>query len=182
MPLRPHLLSACLALFALLAFTAQAAGPAPDDLAPGLLDTHNAWRAQVGVAPLRWADDLAADAGRWAATLAHDGCRMRHSPDAERPDAGENLFWASPLRWSDGRTEVQAVDGRQVADAWAGERADYDHARNSCTPGKPCGHYTQMVWRGSRELGCARQVCADRAQLWVCRYRPAGNYVGERPY
>ena len=148
-----------------------------------LIDAHNVWRAAVGVAPLHWANDLAVGAQDWADHLAtHKGCAMEHSTADRRQKTGENLYWASPLRWSDGRIELQSVAPSKVVNAWGGERADYDYPNNTCPAGKQCGHYTQVVWRSTREVGCAMQQCADKSQVWVCRYRPTGNWVGERPY
>lgn len=148
-----------------------------------LIDAHNRWRSAVGVGPLRWADDLATGARQWADRLARErNCRMQHSPAELRQQTGENLFWASPRRWSDGRVELQPLSGAQVVDSWGQERDDYQPARNTCRAGRVCGHYTQVVWRDTREVGCAMQQCDDRSQVWVCRYRPAGNWVGQRPY
>lgn len=166
-----------------LALWLGSGGPAPAQTAQAdaLVSAHNRWRAEVGVAPLRWADDLAQSAQRWADTLARDNaCRMRHG--GAPGNAGENLYWASPVRWSDGRTEVQQIRPEQVVNAWGSEKLDYFADTNRCTPGKMCGHYTQMVWSSTRELGCAAQVCDNREQLWVCHYRPAGNYVGQKPF
>jgi hypothetical protein len=42
------------------------------------------------------------------------------------------------------------------------------------------GHYTQMIWRASRQVGCATAVGA-REEFLVCRYSEAGNVYGERP-
>ena len=95
---------------------------------------------------------------------------------------GENLFWASPLRWSDGRVEVQAITPAEVAHDWASERSDYDYASNTCRTGAQCGHYTQMVWRTTTQVGCGMAICPDKGQIWVCNYNPAGNWVGEKPY
>ena len=43
------------------------------------------------------------------------------------------------------------------------------------------GHFTQLVWRDTREVGCALAKNADNDVL-VCRYSKAGNYVGEIPF
>ena len=41
------------------------------------------------------------------------------------------------------------------------------------------GHYTQVIWPGTRELGCA--IARTRSdEVLVCRYWPAGNVWGER--
>ena len=142
-----------------------------------ILRVHNAWRARVGTPPLRWSGDLADAARSWAATLADRRCRLEHSDEA----FGENLFFASALQ-SGGRRQLLHMRPGQVVEAWAGEAADYAYASNSCARGKMCGHYTQIVWKGTREVGCGMAVCSDLGQIWVCEYRPAGNVVGRRPY
>lgn len=157
--------------------------PAPQLTAPQrqeLLAAHNRWRARVGVPALGWSEALAQSSARWATELARSrACALQHS---DSPDVGENIYWAGALEWSDGRTELQAVTPTDVVDLWGRESADYNLARNTCQPGKQCGHYTQLVWKATREVGCALQVCAGKAQIWVCQYQPAGNYVGQRPY
>jgi pathogenesis-related protein 1 len=173
MKIKPLLLTMLLG-----AACAQAAGV--DSAA--MLAAHNRWRAQVGVGPMKYSPELAASAQAWANELKQSNqCRMRHSsPDGQY---GENLYWASALSWSDGRRELQKVLASKPVDDWGSEKADYNHANNSCKPGKMCGHYTQMVWKTSTQLGCAMAVCTDsREQVWVCRYRPAGNVVGRKPY
>ena len=82
---------------------------------------------------------------------------------------GENLF------------EITGGDasGTQVVNAWAAESRNYDYRRNKCR--KVCGHYTQIVWRDTREIGCG--VARGRGrEVWVCDYDPPGNWVGQRPY
>jgi pathogenesis-related protein 1 len=142
-----------------------------------MLRAHNQVRSLVDVGPLRWSAPLAVSASRWASHLARsNGCAMKHGAP------GENLYWASPLTWSDGRSERQRVSEDDVVSSWAAERASYDHGTNSCRPGKTCGHYTQVVWRATAEVGCGRSLCPSQGQIWVCRYRPFGNVVGEKPY
>lgn len=155
--------------------------PAADRVSPAaMVAAHNDVRVELKLPVLRWSDRLAEDAGRWADELAQKrGCKMEH---AGVEGQGENLYWASPLLWSDGRRELQAVTAEKVVAAWASERRDYDHAHNRCRAGKACGHYTQIVWRRTTEVGCAMSVCPDQGQIWVCRYQPPGNWVGERPY
>ena len=150
----------------------------------GMIEVHNRVRASVGVPPLTWSPTLASYAQAWAEHLASDGCRMVHRSHAGNNPlkAGENLYWASPTRWSDGRSEPQRIAPEQPPAAWAGEGSDYDLGSNRCAEGKVCGHYTQMVWASSRQVGCGSQLCADGGQIWVCNYDPPGNWVGQRPY
>ncbi len=147
-----------------------------------IVAAHNKWRAEAGVGKLSYSPELEASAQAWADNLKNTNhCHMRHSaPDGRY---GENLFWASALAWTDGRRELQPVPPEMPVDSWASERAFYSYANNSCAPGKMCGHYTQLVWKASKKVGCAYAVCEDsKEQIWVCQYEPAGNLIGSRPY
>jgi pathogenesis-related protein 1 len=147
-----------------------------------MLETHNQWRKLVGTPPLQYSAKLAASSKQWAEHLKQSNhCRMKHS----KPENmyGENLYWASAIKWSNGKREVQQVASKKVVDSWASERSDYDYKQNSCTPGKMCGHYTQLVWRSTTLVGCSAAVCeGSKEQVWVCRYKTPGNWVGELPY
>jgi len=147
-----------------------------------MVKAHNRWRMEAGVKePLVYSAELAAASRLWANTLQQSNqCQMEHS---EGEDYGENLFWASATQWSDGRLELQKVTPAMVVDSWGSEKAYYNYADNSCKEGEMCGHYTQVVWRDTQQVGCAVAVCENtRQQVWVCQYLPAGNWEGKKPY
>lgn len=109
-------------------------------------------------------------------------CIWEHN--ADRSDGfseyiGENLFAATYEA-----TAIQAVN------SWAEEVDFYDYTENSCDDGEMCGHYTQIVWRDTTDVGCAMAYCSNlentswtsSAYLVVCNYSPGGNYIGEQPY
>jgi pathogenesis-related protein 1 len=144
-----------------------------------LVTTHNKWRKSVGVPALRWSSALARDAQAWAEVLSKKSCKMRH---AKQRQYGENIFWASAQRWSDGRREVQNISGEAVVNNWGSEVRDYNYKKNKCHRGRQCGHYTQVVSRRTQKVGCGMAVCPDKGQVWVCRYDPPGNIAGHRPY
>jgi len=150
--------------------------------ASSIVAAHNKWRTEVGVQALSHSPKLAKSAQAWANHLKQSrNCAMQHSTPKGR--YGENLFWASPLMWSDGRKELRKVSPAEVIDSWGSEKADYDLASNECKAGAVCGHYTQIVWRDTLKLGCCMADCRNTHGLvWVCHYSPAGNFVGETPY
>ncbi len=145
-----------------------------DDFQTPILAAHNAERAQVGTPPLVWDDTLAAHAAVWAQRLAQLG-RLEHSANADRPGEGENLWMGS----AGGYSPAEMVAG------WAGEKADFsngtfpDVARSGNW--QSVGHYTQMIWRATTAVGCAKASSAQ-ADILVCRYAPAGNFTGEKPF
>lgn len=139
----------------------------------GITAAHNAIRCRVSrpsgetLPPLAWSSALAADAQRYAAELAKSRCGLKHS----QTDHGENLFGGSGRNTPD-----------HVVERWAREQRCFQYQSFpqccSCT----CGHYTQIVWGDTRRLGCGMASCPDGAEVWVCRYDPAGNYAGRSPY
>ncbi len=144
-----------------------------------MVTAHNTWRAKVGVPAVTWSSKLADVAQSWADNLKSQGCKMQHSTGT---GYGENLYWASPLKYSDGRVAAQTIPPTKAVDSWGNEIKDYTYDSNTCATGKVCGHYTQVVWKTSTEIGCGMAVCGDFSQVWVCNYNPLGNYRGQKPY
>lgn len=151
----------------------------------GALNAHNHVRAKHGLQPLKWSDKLAAYSQEWADHLGRGkSCKMYHRSGS--PPYGENLYISSPIIWTENNKEVarerNQVNIKSVVKAWTDEEQWYNYKTNSCQPGRQCGHYTQVVWRETTEVGCAVKFCGDQSQNWVCSYNPPGNYTGKRPY
>jgi len=144
--------------------------------AAAMLAAHNSWRAKYGVPPLQWSAKLADVAQHWADHLASTSCTPGHSGN----QYGENVYWGSPVQWSNGRSEVSPTSAQTVVDSWGNEVEYYDYSDNSCHA--TCGHYTQVVWKDTKEVGCGMAVCGNKAQIWICSYDPPGNAVGKKPY
>ena len=143
-------------MLALAARTAHAEPLTP--VMQAVLDAHNAYRAKHCVPPLTWSVQLASSAQQWA-----NRCDFNH--DDHSPH-GENLFWGTSGAYS-----PQAA----VA-AWYEEIADYNFSRPDFS--EQAGHFTQVVWRGSKQLGCGMATCRGN-HFWVCRYSPPGNVTGQ---
>ncbi|GMY38828.1 pathogenesis-related protein 1-like [Fagus crenata] len=129
------------------------------------LNAQNAARAKVGVPPLTWDNKVAAYAQNYANQRIGD-CKLVHSGGPY----GENIAWGSG--------DLKATD---AVNMWVGEKPHYDYNSNSCVGGA-CLHYTQVVWRKSVRLGCAKVRCKSGGTFIGCNYDPPGNYIGERPY
>ncbi len=129
---------------------------------------HNKVRAAVGVGPLKWSPTLATYAQKWADQLAGGTCKMEHRSDSQY---GENIYTGTTGHFN-------AVD---AARAWESEKKFYGGGVLKQSGWKPAGHYTQMVWRDTRMLGCGEATC-NKMLIVVCNYDPPGNYVGRKPY
>jgi hypothetical protein len=70
---------------------------------------------------------------------------------------------------------------------WVAEKKDY-HGQpvpSSKTPEWLTypSHYTQMVWRDTKEVGCGIERGGGHPfMVLVCRYSPPGNWEGQKPY
>ena len=147
------------------------------ELAREAVEAHNRERRQHGVGDLSWDPKLTALAEQWA----HHLCRGGKSPPMlqHRPagGAGENL-------WEAVTTENTRYTVTDAVKSWAGEQRYYNERSGRCQGGT-CGHYTQLVWRNTKQVGCAIKSCpagAFTATICVCNYTPAGNFANERPY
>ncbi|KAL5699285.1 hypothetical protein ACHQM5_030213 [Ranunculus cassubicifolius] len=135
------------------------------------LFAHNLIRATKLELPLMW-DSQLENYARWWAGIRKSDCKAMHSFPENNFKLGENIYWGSGTTW----TPTDAVM------AWADEAKYYHYWTNSCDSGEVCGHYTQLVWRNTRRVGCARVICDDGDVFMSCNYDPVGNYVGQRPY
>lgn len=131
---------------------------------------HNQARYEVGSRPLVWDPFLAAQAASYGPQLSLYG-RPVHSSRAGRETSRENLLQALP------GTSPQAMVG-----VWIAERQNFI---NGVFPDvsktgnwADVGHYSQMVWPTTTNLGCAIHRGGQFDWL-ICRYSPPGNKDGK---
>jgi hypothetical protein len=116
---------------------------------------------------LTWSDELAAHAQSWADHLASLGGRtLEHSPqDAE----GENLWLGTSSRFN----------YTAMVDSWGNEKSFFFRGIfpniSSTRNWKDVGHYTQIIWQNTSQVGCA--IASSKGNdVLVCRYNPPGNW------
>ena len=144
-----------------------------------LVRYHNKVRDEVGVGPVKWSPALARFAQEWADEVARTG-KIGHRPGEGEfaQKYGENIAWGSG----------GGYDVLTAARSWYEEKESY-------TPGTPiprdfrdfkAGHYTQMVWKDTTEIGAGKAVIQagdQKGSLFVvCNYNPRGNMIGEKPF
>ncbi len=156
------------------------------ELPERFLKSHNDIRSRYNLPKLKWDAQIAKYAQVWADYLRDNyQCQMHHRSSLNRTDGkryGENLAW----NWYSQPVGVGAFkESPEFGNlGWSQECADYDYDQNSCTAGKMCGHFTQVVWKETKLVGCGVAVCNQgegkytgkgRAEVWVCNYDPPGN-------
>lgn len=171
------------------------AGPVLNvSLMNALLLAHNRVRrnvtpSAVSMPMLRWNEQLAAGAQAYSATCPG----ITHSQQAHRMNksltgfdwVGENLAAGMVFEWGG---FLKAVD------MWADEGKGFAYVASCdtsavcgvCVDYLTCGHYEQMVWSNTTDVGCGYTLCNDDPREYydhyVCWYGRGGNFRGKAPY
>merc|ERR1712130_883931 len=130
------------------------------------LAAHNAYRAKHGVAGLKLSSKLNALAQEWADHLIAKNA-FEHRPNNAN---GENIYMSS------GRAAQDQAQG--AVDSWYSEIKDYTFGKEPSRGGPVTGHFIQVVWKGSTEVGVG--VAQEGSKMVVvANYSPPGNYIGQ---
>ncbi|KAG5316096.1 GAPR1 protein, partial [Acromyrmex insinuator] len=140
-------------------------GP-PKEFINVCLDTHNFYRSRHGVPPLRLSKQLCKTSQDWANILAAKG-RLEHKANI---DYGENLY----CMWSSNPKTI--VGGEEPVNEWYAEEVQHQYGKEPTT--LKTGHFTQVIWRDSTELGVGMARNRNGEVYVVCNYNPAGNFLG----
>ncbi|KAJ5280594.1 hypothetical protein N7478_005966 [Penicillium angulare] len=144
-----------------------------------VLQVSNGYRDAHEATGLVWNETLTKYARDWAET-----CIWKHSDGPY----GENIAFGYP-------------NASAAVEAWGNEGELYNFNKPTGFT-EATGHFTQLVWKSTLEVGCAAVNCgytedflkakrdvlgprtadgSSRAQGWyvVCEYTPVGNVVGD---
>lgn len=172
-----------------------------------IIDSHNVYRAKVArgeeskglpgpqysaadMQQLAWNEELAQVAQAWASSCpnyhdCHD-CRKLLSRSYY---VGQNIFyeWSSTDGGSVWDTAIRLwyEEVQYVPNYLTKSYRSMDHA--------VIGHYTQLVWAETREIGCgaAYHDCSKvfkgrswklKCKIYVCNYGPTGNFLSKPMY
>ena len=145
-----------------------------------ILKAHNDHRVRhESTLPLKWSKAAERIAQKWCDQLATEG-KMYHSDfETFREKMGENLYMQD---WESGHSDIAegSVAGwYEEEDFWdyrSGTSSNTGVYLNSYNEDPPVGHFTQVVWRETTEVGCGH---TSKSETYVCcNYNPPGNELG----
>lgn len=119
---------------------------------------HNELRAAWGAPPLVWSKVLSDSAQAVA-----DTCVIRPSGS----EFGENMLLSSGALTCSKSSEFWH-ESETLWESLGGDQPDFY---------PDTGTFTQMVWKSTMQVGCAKKQC-DSGDFVVCHYYPPGNIVG----
>jgi len=144
---------------------------------------------------LKWNDELATLAQRWA-----DQCVWKHDKAYGTTDyysVGQNMaIYMSPVAFTERHYAVH-IEGwyGEVKDFTAANVGDFTKASEVADANQVViGHYTQVVWGKTKEVGCGVAIFENPnhlksnggnypfIEILVCNYGPVGNNLGQAVY
>lgn len=125
-----------------------------------------------GCHPLKLSESLGARAQSWAEHLT-DSDSYRHSVDRRRVGVGENLAF----RWY--TSGGKRPKGDEIADVWYNEVKDYSWEIPEINLTRFAGHFTQLIWAGTTQVGFGVAADGKGKVTVVAQYQTAGNVIGE---
>lgn len=156
-----------------------------DNFEQSILQLHNNFRENHRVEPLVWDATLAEQSKKWADYICKNDCEGSQIAHSNYPTItmklgdskyGENVSWNMN---SNGINNVVAVNS--AVNGWYNEYSCYDY--NDPKFSSNSGHFTQVVWKDTKKIGCARSLSSDKTkEMIVCQYSPSGNIDTNKNY
>ena len=134
-----------------------------------ILTRHNYHRKRHQVDNLVRNSEIEKIAQSYSEKLASERQMYHSNNNYNGQSLGENLYacWGS---------YQMSVNGNDATDDWYSEVSLYDFNNPGYKSG--VGHFTQLVWKGSKQLGCGAS-CQNNYCSVTCNYFPAGNYLNQ---
>lgn len=130
------------------------------------LEVHNEYRREHGVSPLVINKEISKISQKWAEELAKRDS-LAYSLNQRY---GESVYCG----WSpDPNTKIKA---RDCVDKWYSEINEFSFGKEPEVLN--CGHFTQIIWRSTSELGIGSAKSKTGKLYVVANYYPPGNYSG----
>ncbi len=141
-----------------------------------ILNHHNEARASLGIPPLTWNNEISSYAQEWANYLVFKNknkIEHRSTLGKNTRDYGENIFSGLPYDY---------YSVLSASEAWLEEKSIYIYQPLSYSNFHKTGHYSQMIWNTTKQIGVGVAKGTDGSIIVVANYYPAGNIIGLKPY
>ena len=133
------------------------------------LTKHNELRKLHSSPELKINKQLNIIAQKYAEYLASKN-KFQHSKNKYNDEnLGENLYCCSGT----------ILNGNEMTEEWYNEIEDYDFNKHEKSENINCGHFTQVIWNGSKEVGFGGAMSKKGVWYGVANYYPAGNILGD---
>merc|ERR1712215_20615 len=141
------------------------------------LETNGNQPAASNMRKVVWNNEIAMIAQKWA-----NQCKFGHDQSRNKCDGkyvGQNVYWSSVMM----KTQKEQLKG--VVDAiksWYSEvKKPFTTSIDPFKWNSACGHYTQVVWAETSEVGCGFSSNKAGTNI-VCNYAVGGNMIGGTMY
>ncbi|KAL4754915.1 hypothetical protein BDW72DRAFT_164645 [Aspergillus terricola var. indicus] len=157
--------------------TASSTQTAANAYQSNVLYSHNIHRANHSSPDVTWSSDLES-----SAQVLASRCVYEHDTSINGGGYGQNIGYGTSA------DEVAVMISNLMYNDEMGYYENlYGQASPDMTLFEKWGHFSQIVWKGTSEVGCATVSCpslgnvdsASAVPFTVCNYSPAGNYDGE---
>ena len=130
----------------------------------GMLRKHNEIRTKHNVESLKINNQLNKLAKNYAKNVINN-LEYKEPLLYKEHSLGENIFISKT-----------GLSSEEICEAWYNEHQNYDYNKNKFQKGT--GHFTQLVWKETKEVGFGKIEFGDLLCM-VALYYPAGNEFGE---
>lgn len=134
------------------------------------LDAHNELRELHNAEKLSLNLKLCEIAQEYASNYASKMAITNVSNSLYDDTLGENIAF----QFSQSK---EIINGVVVTRIWYNEVKNHDFTNPQFSP--TTGHFTQIVWKKTTDVGFGRAKAKDGSYLMVAKYFPAGNIPGE---
>ena len=134
------------------------------------LNKHNELRKLHSVPELKINKELNRIAQKYAEYLASKDIFQHSKNKYHEENLGENLFLC----------EGMLLNGNMMTEEWYNEINDYNFNKPESTNNVGlCGHFTQVVWKDTKEVGFGGALSKKGRWYAVGNYYPAGNLLND---
>ena len=139
------------------------------------LKLHNDFRRMHGVDNLKLNQSLCQKASNKVLKLLNSKEDLKYEKDDDDNDNDsiDDIEYGENLCISYGKL----FDIENVINTWYNEEKNYNYDSNKYKKGT--GHFTQMIWKGTKEVGFGYSKLYNNKSIFLVYYYPAGNEIGK---